>query len=49
MIKKRGKKWALVHCHGPDAGKTIATFTTRGKAQAMHRAIAASKARRKRR
>jgi len=49
MIKKRGKKWATIHCHGADKGETIATFKTKKEAQAQHRAIEANKKRPKKR
>ena len=32
-----------MHCHGPKAGQTIATHTTKNKALAQHRAIMAGK------
>lgn len=44
-VKKKGGKWATVHCHGKDTGKTIATFETKEKAMAQHRAIQANKKR----
>lgn len=47
MIKKRGSGYAVVHCHGAKKGRTIARHPTKAKAQAQHRAIMASKARRK--
>jgi len=47
-VRKRGKSWAVVHCHGKRKGKTIAKHSTKQKALAQHRAIMASKARRKR-
>lgn len=46
MIRKMGKRWAVVHCHGQKKGQIIASFPTRKKALAMHRAIEVSKARR---
>lgn len=48
-IKKKGKKWATVHCHGKDKGKTISTFDTEKEALAQHRAIQANKSKHKRR
>lgn len=47
MIKKRGKKWAVVHCHGKGKGKAIGTHTTKAKALAQHRAIQANKKRKR--
>lgn len=43
MIKKRGKKWAVVHCHGKDKGKAIGTHATYAEALAQHQAIEISK------
>lgn len=43
MIRKRGNKWATVHCHGANKGKTISTFDTYDEALSQHRAIQASK------
>jgi hypothetical protein len=42
-VEKRGNKWATVHCHGEDKGKTIAKFSSKKKAMAQHRAIEANK------
>jgi len=43
VVEKRGNKWCVVHCHGPDKGKVIKCFPTRKQAEAMHRAIQANK------
>lgn len=42
-VVKRGGKYAVVHCHGKNKGKTIATHATKAGAMAQHRAIQASK------
>ncbi len=42
-VVKRGNKWCVIHCHGPDAGKPIKCFDTKEEAEAMHRAIMANK------
>ncbi len=42
-VEKRGNKWCVVHCHGPDAGKPIKCFDTKEEADRMHRAIQANK------
>jgi len=47
VVQKRGGKWAVVHCHGKKKGKVIATHETKKEAMAQHRAIQASKARRR--
>jgi len=39
--------WRTYHCHGKKKGKTIAKFKTKKAALAQHRAIQASKRRRK--
>ena len=46
-VKKKGSKWATVHCHGSDKGKVISTFDTKKKAMAQHRAIMANKKKQK--
>jgi len=45
-VRKRGSKYAVVHCHGKKKGQIIATHATKAQAMAQHRAIQASKARR---
>jgi len=48
MTVKRVKGgYATVHCHGKKKGKIIHRFKTKKKAMAQHRAIMASKSRRK--
>jgi hypothetical protein len=42
-VRKQGSKYATIHCHGADKGKTISTFDTKAEAMAQHRAIMASK------
>ena len=42
-VEKRGEKWCVIHCTGPKAGKPIKCFDSKEKAEAMHRAIQASK------
>jgi len=42
-VVKRGNKWCVVHCHGEEEGEVIKCFETEAEAQAMHRAIEASK------
>ena len=46
-VVKRGNRWCLIHCHGPDIGKIIKCFSPEegGKeaAERMHRAIQARK------
>ena len=44
-------KYAVVHCHGKNKGKRIKSSrpTTKAKAERQHRAIQASKRRRKKR
>ena len=50
MIKRREKgKYAVVHCHGKDKGKTIASHKTHKEALAQHQAIEISKHKRRRR
>ena len=44
-VKKKGKSWAVTHCHGKKKGKTIAKHATKKKAMAQHRAIQAKKRR----
>ena len=46
-VKKVNGGYAVVHCHGANKGKVIKKFKTKKQAMAMHRAIQASKARRK--
>jgi len=46
-VKERGRGYAVVHCRGKKKGKTIAKHKTKKKALAQHRAIQASKSRRK--
>ncbi|GAG61939.1 unnamed protein product [marine sediment metagenome] len=46
-IKKVKDGYAVKHCKGAKKGKTIAKHPTEARAQAQHRAIQASKARRK--
>lgn len=46
-VKKIKGGYAVKHCHGKDKGKTIAKHKTKAEAMAQHRAIMASKARRK--
>jgi len=42
-VVQRGSQWCVIHCSGPDAGKAIKCFPTKGKADAMHGAIMANK------
>ncbi len=42
-VQKKGSSYAVVHCHGKNKGKTIATFPTKKAAMKMHRAIQANK------
>jgi len=42
-VERRGNKWCVVHCTGPDAGKAIKCFPTKEEAMAMHRAIQVNK------
>ena len=57
MIKKVGKMWAVVHAHPKKRGSkrdkpkgtVIKKFKTKKAAYKMHRAIASSQARRKKR
>ena len=44
-VRKRGGKWAVVHCHGKKKGKTIAKHKTKDAAMRQHRAIQANKRR----
>ena len=44
-VEKRGDKWCVIHCTGPDAGKPIKCFDSKEEAEAMHKAIQAQKAR----
>jgi hypothetical protein len=48
MVRKVRGRWAVVHCHGRGAGTVIAYHATKEEAEAQHRAIEASKARRRR-
>jgi len=48
VVRKVRGVYAVVHCHGRDAGKVIHKFKTKKEAMAQHRAIQASKARRRR-
>tara|TARA_Y100000296_G_C5053928_1_gene196276 strand:+ start:360 stop:509 length:150 start_codon:yes stop_codon:yes gene_type:complete len=45
-IRKRGKGFSVVHCHGKKKGKTIGKHKTRKKALAQHRAIQSNRRRR---
>lgn len=47
-IRKVKGGYATVHCHGRSKGKVISRFRTRKRVLAQHRAIMASKARRRR-
>ena len=47
VVAKKGSRWAVVHCHGAKKGKVIAYFPTKKKAMASHRAIQASKKRKR--
>lgn len=42
-VVRRGNKWCVIHCTGAEAGKIIKCFPKKEKAEAMHRAIMASK------
>lgn len=42
-VVKRGNKYCVIHCSGPNAGKVIKCFPTKEQANKMHRAIQASK------
>lgn len=42
-VAKRGNKWCVIHCTGPDKGKPIKCFDTKEEAEKMHRAIQAKK------
>lgn len=47
-VRKVGKGYAVVHCHGKKKGKRITKKPlTKKKAQAVHRAIQANKHRKK--
>lgn len=46
-VKKTKDGYAVKHCHGKKKGKTIKKHKTKKKALARHRAITASKKRRK--
>jgi len=46
-VKKVKGGYATVHCHGKDKGKVISKFATKSAAMAQHRAIQASKAKKK--
>lgn len=43
VVEKRGNKWCVIHCHGPDAGKAIKCFDDKADADAMHGAMMANK------
>ena len=47
MIVKRNGKFAVVHCHGKDKGKTIGSHDTYKEALAQHYAIEMSKKRKR--
>ena len=47
VIRKAKKGYKVVHCHGAKKGKTIAKHKTKAKAMAQHRAIQASKRRKR--
>ena len=46
-VKKTKSDYAVKHCHGKKKGKVIAKHTTKKKAMAQHRAIQASKHKKK--
>jgi len=46
-VRKRGKGYAVVHCHGKKKGNVIAKHKTKKAAMRQHRAIQASKKRKK--
>jgi hypothetical protein len=46
-VRKRGSGHVVTHCHGKKKGKVIARHKTKKEAEAQHRAIQASKRRRK--
>jgi hypothetical protein len=46
-VRKSGSGYRVVHCHGKRKGKTIAKHRTKRAAERQHRAIQASKRRRK--
>ncbi len=43
VVRKRGSKWCVMHCHGPKAGTPIKCFPTKQQAEKMHAAIQANK------
>jgi len=47
MIRKSNTGYSLLHCSGKDKGKVIKTFRTKAEALRMHRAIEASKNKKK--
>jgi hypothetical protein len=53
MVVKRGNKWCVIHSHpkrsatDKEIGTVIKCFDNKKDAEAMHRAIQASKARRR--
>jgi hypothetical protein len=46
-VRKTKSGWKVIHTHGKKKGQTIAKHKTKKEAMAQHRAIQASKARRK--
>ena len=44
-VERRGDKWCVIHCKGPDAGKPIKCFATKEEAEKMHQAIMANEGR----
>jgi hypothetical protein len=46
-VRKKGDKWAVVHCSKGKKGKVIAYHDTKKEAMAQHKAIMANKKRRK--
>lgn len=47
MVRKVKGGYAVKHCHGENAGKTIKKFRNKKEADAMHRAIMANKSKKK--
>ena len=43
VVERRGNKWCVIHCTGPDTGKPIKCFNTKEEALRMHRAIMAQR------
>ena len=43
VVEKRGNQYCVVHCHGPDKGKSIKCFESKDDADKMHRAIMVNK------